>query len=728
MNRILPLLSLFIVLLYACSNKITMVETSDVETPVKENVELELKEMKLTYPPTKKGNQIDKYHGIEVADPYRWLEDDLSEETAAWVAAQNKVTFGYLEEIPFRAQLKSRIKTLLDYERVSAPFKEGKYEYFYKNDGLQDHSVCYRTKIDLDDEPEVFLDPNTFSDDGTVALSSTYFTKDGSLVAYTISEGGSDWRKVIIMHTDTKKVVEDTLMRVKFSGIAWLKNEGFFYSTYDKVDGTSELSAKNEHHKLYYHKLGTPQSEDQLIYGGIGEEHRYIWPQVTEDQQYLLVNASKSTAGNRLYVKPVNSDASFTLLEDDYDKETFYMENEGDQFYLTTNVDAPNKRVISLDIKKPAKENWVDIIPETNQVLSAGTGGGYIFANYLVDAKTAVKQFDMKGNLVRAIELPGIGSAGGFGGKKEDDSFYYRFSSFLFPTTIYKYDIESGQSTLHVQPEIAFNPDLYETQQIFYTSKDGTKVPMFITYKKGIELDGNNPTFLYGYGGFDISLTPSFSASRLAWLEQGGIYAQPNLRGGGEYGAKWHKAGTQLNKQNVFDDFIAAAEWLIANGYTSSKKLVLSGRSNGGLLVGATMCQRPNLAKVTLPEVGVLDMLRYHKFTAGAGWAFDYGTSEDNVDMFNYLKKYSPLHALRKGTAYPATLVITADHDDRVVPAHSFKFAATLQEMHEGENPVLIRIQTKAGHGSVSLTQRIEQITDIYAFCWKNIGFEPTFK
>jgi len=579
---------------------------------------------------------------------------------------------------------------------------------------LQDHSVCYRTIIGSDDEPEVFLDPNTFSEDGTVALSSTYFTKDGSLMGYTITEGGSDWRKVITMNTETKEIVEDTLVRLKFSGISWLNNEGFFYSTYAKVEGSSDLSAKNDQHKIYYHKLGTPQSEDELIYGGKGEENRYVWASVTEDQQYLVVNASQNTSGNQIYVKPVNSDVPLTLLEGDYFTETYYIDNEGDQFYLSTNVDAPNNRLVSVDIKKPAIENWTDIIPETKQVLRVSTAGGYIFANYLVDAKTAVKQFDMKGNLVRDIELPGIGSAGGFSGKKEDKDFYYNFSSFLFPNTIYNYDIESGQSNLHVQPEIDFNPDLYETHQIFYSSKDGTKIPMFITHKKGIDLNGNNPAYLYGYGGFDISLTPSFSASRLAWLEQGGIYAQPNLRGGGEYGEKWHKAGTQLNKQNVFDDFISAGEWLIAEGYTSSEKLVLSGRSNGGLLVGAVMCQRPDLAKVALPEVGVLDMLRYHTFTAGAGWADDYGTSEDNVDMFNYLKKYSPLHALQKGTAYPATLVITADHDDRVVPAHSFKFGATLQEMHEGENPVLIRIQTKAGHGSVSLTQ-------------ENIGFEPEF-
>ncbi len=735
MNRLLVFISSLLVLTYACTNKVAINKTSNekpteeaVETAPEAELKSESEQMSLTYPLTKKGAHIDIYHGVEVADPYRWLEDDLSDETAAWVEAQNKVTFGYLDDISFREKLTGRIKNLVDYENVSAPFKEGKYEYFRKNDGSQDHSVYYRSLINSDDEPEVFIDPNTFSEDGTVALTALSFTNDGSLLSLSITEGGSDWRKIVVMHAETKEMLDDTISRVKFSSISWLNNEGFFYSSYDKVDGASDLSAENDNHKLYYHQLGTPQSEDQLIFGGKGEENRYIGAEITEDQQYLIIYASENTNGNQLYVKPVNKDVPFTLLEGDYTTESFFIENEGDQFYLITNVNAPNKRLVKVNIQKPAIENWVDIIPETEHVLSASKAGSYIFANYLIDAKTAVKQYDMQGNLVRDIELPGIGSAYGFKGKKTDTTVYYGFTSFLFPYTVYEYDLENGESTVYFKPEIDFNPDLYTTKQVFYASKDGTKIPMFITHKKGLTLDGNNPTYLYGYGGFDVSLTPAFKASRVAWLEQGGIFVQANLRGGGEYGKKWHRAGTKMNKQNVFDDFIAAAEWLIKEGYTSSEKLALAGRSNGGLLVGAVICQQPDLAKVALPEVGVLDMLRYHKFTAGAGWADDYGTADDSPAMFDYLKKYSPLHALTKGTAYPATLVATADHDDRVVPAHSFKFAATLQERHEGENPVLIRIQTDAGHSSVSLTQRIELIADIYAFCWKNMGFEPVFE
>ena len=679
------------------------------------------------YPLTNKVDHVDTYHGMEVKDPYRWLEDDRSDETAAWVKAQNRVTFSYLDNIPFRDGLKKRINELLDYEKVSAPFKEGKYEYFYKNDGLQDHSIVYRSKIGSDMEPEVFLDPNKFSEDGTTALSGTSFTEDGTLCAYSITEGGSDWRKVIVLNTETMEMVGDTIVDIKFSGLSWYKNEGLYYSSYDKPKEGSALSGKTQFHKLYYHKIGTKQSEDELIFGGEQQPNRYVYGFVTEDNKYLVVGAAKSTSGNVLYVRPVNSTGEFKALDDDYATDTNYTENEGQVFYLSTNVDAPNYRLVSVNIKNPVKEDWKDVIPETENVLRVGTGGGYIFANYLVDAKTAVKQYNMKGDLVRDIELPGIGSAGGFGAKKKDKDFYYGFSSFLFPSTIYKYDIESGESTLYVQPKIDFDPNQFETKQVFYASKDGTKVPMFITHKKGLKMDGKNPTYLYAYGGFNISLTPRFSASRLAWLEQGGIYAQPNLRGGGEYGEKWHKAGTQMQKQNVFDDFIAAAEYLMSNGYTSSDYLAIAGGSNGGLLVGATMCQRPDLAKVALPAVGVMDMLRYHKFTAGAGWATDYGTADDSPEMFKYLKNYSPVHALKKGTAYPATMVTTADHDDRVVPAHSFKFAATLQEMHDGPNPVMIRIQTNAGHGSVSLSQRIDLTADMYSFCWENMGFEPNF-
>ncbi len=718
-------------MLAACTQKVKLSDakttTLNTNTETPDKVVLPVN-ANFNYPKTNKVDHIDTYHGVDVPDPYRWLEDDRSAETAAWVTAQNKVTQSFLGNIPFKEDLKKRIESLLDYEKVGAPFKEGAYEYFYKNDGLQDHSICYRYKIGDQDNPTVFLDPNKFSKDGTTSLNGMSFTDDGTLMAYSISEGGSDWRKVIVINTETMEMVGDTIKDVKFSGLSWLGNEGLFYSSYDKPKEGSTLSGKTQHHKLFYHKLGTDQSTDKLIYGGAKQPNRYIGGFVTEDKKYLVVSASENTAGNQLYVRPIESTGAFTLLEEDYFSRTNYIENVGSKFFLSTNVGAPNYRVVSVDINDPDPKNWKDVIPESENVLRAGTGGGYIFANYLVDAKTAVKQYDMTGKLVREVELPGIGSAGGFGGKKSDKDFYYGFSSFLFPNTIYKYDIATGASVMHVQPKIDFDPTQFETKQIFYTSKDGTKVPMFITHKKGLKMDGKNPTYLYAYGGFNVSLTPRFSASRIAWMEQGGIYAQPNLRGGGEYGAKWHKAGTQMQKQNVFDDFIAAAEWLFDNGYTSSDYLAIAGGSNGGLLVGATMCQRPDLAKVALPAVGVMDMLRYHTFTAGAGWSADYGTAEDSPEMFKYLKNYSPVHALKKGTAYPATLVTTADHDDRVVPAHSFKFAATLQEMHEGPNPVMIRIQTNAGHGSVSLSQRIDLTADLYSFCWANMGVTPIFE
>ena len=680
-----------------------------------------------TYPETTKVDHIDTYHGVEVPDPYRWLEDDMSDETAEWVKAQNEVTFDFLDKIDFREDLKSRIEQLIDYERVSAPFKEGDYEYFYKNTGLQDHSVVFRNKVgDENGDPEVFLDPNGFSDDGTIALRGLNFTKDGSRCAYMITEGGSDWRKIIVMETESMKIIEDTIKDVKFSGVSWKGNEGFYYSSYDKPKDASQLSAKTQHHKLFYHELGQPQSSDKLIFGGEEQPNRYIGGGVSEDQNYLIVSAAQNTSGNKLYIKNLRKlNSEFVELEGDYDSRTSYLDNMGSKIFLSTNVGAPNYRVVSVDFQNPSPSNWKDVIPESENVLRAGTGGGKIFGNYLIDAKTAIKQFDMDGNLERDIELPGIGSAGGFGAKKDDKDFYYSFTSFTYPSTIFKYDIASGQSTLYRKSGVDFDPEEYTTKQIFYTSKDGTKIPMFITHKKGLKMDGKNATYLYAYGGFNISLTPSFSASRIVWLENGGIYAQPNLRGGGEYGEKWHLAGTKMQKQNVFDDFIAAGEYLIKEGYTSSDYLAIAGGSNGGLLVGATMAQRPDLAKVALPAVGVMDMLRYHTFTAGAGWSADYGTAEDSPEMFEYLKNYSPVHALTPGTAYPATLVTTADHDDRVVPAHSFKFAAVLQEAHEGPNPVMIRIQTKAGHGTVSTAQQIELTADLYAFAWENMGIEP---
>ncbi len=724
MKNLFLILITLLVGITACQ---TIEETVENTKDMVEDVVKETPKSKFTYPTTNKIEHTDTYHGQAVADPYRWLEDDRSAETGEWVKAQNAVTYNYLDRIDFRDRLKTRIEQLLDFEKISAPFKEGRYEYFYKNDGLQNHSVLYRTKVGEEEgTPEIFLDPNAFSEDGTVALRGLSFTKDGNLAAYQITEGGSDWRKVIIMDVSSKKILEDTLVDVKFSGISWKGNDGFYYSSYDnpeKADG-SELSSKTQHHKLYYHQLGTPQDQDQLIFGGEQQPNRYIGGYVSEDQQYLIVTAAQNTSGNRLYIKDLRQpNSDFVLFQEDYFKTAYPIDNVGSKFFIYTNIDAPNYRVVTADISKP--KDWVDLIPETENVLNANTGGGKIFASYLIDAKTAIKQFDMEGKLEREVKLPGIGTAYGFGAKKEDKELYFGFTSFTTPGTIYKYKIDSGESKLYRQSKVQFNPDNYETKQVFYTSKDGTKVPMFITYKKGLELNGKNPTYLYSYGGFNISLRPSFSAARIVWLENGGIYAQPNIRGGGEYGEKWHLAGTKMQKQNVFDDFIAAAEYLFKEGYTSSDYLAIAGGSNGGLLVGATMTQRPELAKVALPAVGVLDMLRYHTFTAGAGWAADYGTSEESPEMFDYLKNYSPLHALKPGTSYPATLVTTADHDDRVVPAHSFKFAARLQECHDGPNPVMIRVETNAGHGSVSLKQQIAVIADQYAFAWDNMGVTP---
>jgi prolyl oligopeptidase len=676
------------------------------------------------YPQTKKVDTVDTYHGIQVNDPYRWLENDTTKETSAWVKSQNDVTFSYLNNIKYRDRIQKRLEQVFDYERLSAPFEEGGYFYFYKNDGLQNHSVLYRKK-GIDGAPEVFLDPNGFSKDGTTGLAGLSFTKDGSLATYMISEGGSDWRKAIVIKTEDKTILEDTLRDIKFSGIAWKGNEGFYYSSYDKPKG-SELSAKTQLHKLFYHKLGTSQKQDKLVFGGDKTPRRYIGAYLTEDERFLVITASTSTTGNELYVQDLtNPKGNLIPVVTNFDNDHYVMANEGSRLILHTNLNAPNNRIVATDFSKPTPENWKDVIPETENVMTAGTAGNKIFAKYMVDVKTQVKQFDMNGKPEREVELPGIGSTGNLGGKAEDKEIYYTFTSFTYPSTIFKYDIASGKSTVHEKPKIDFNPEDYETKQVFYTSKDGTKIPMFIVHKKGIELNGKNPTWLYAYGGFNISLTPAFSTSRIVWLENGGIYAQPNLRGGGEYGEKWHLAGTKLNKQNVFDDFIAAGEYLIKEKYTSSQHLAIAGGSNGGLLVGATMTQRPDLAKVAFPAVGVMDMLRYHKFTAGAGWAYDYGTADDSKEMFEYLKTYSPVHALKPGTSYPATLVTTADHDDRVVPAHSFKFAATLQENHVGNNPVLIRIDTKSGHGASNLKKSLEVTADQYAFAWYNMGVVP---
>jgi len=681
----------------------------------------------VTYHQTKKVDTVDTYFGTEVHDPYRWLEDDMSEETGAWVKAQNEVTYGYLDTIPFREELKQRLTSLWNYEKVGAPFKEGDYSYFYKNNGLQNQYVIYRYKTGEDPSTaKVFLDPNTFSEDGTISLGGLNFSENGKLAAYAISEGGSDWRKVLVMNAETKEIIEDTIKDVKFSGISWLANDGFYYSSYDKPKG-SELSAKTDQHKVYYHKLGTSQQNDDLIFGGTeSEKHRYCYGGPTEDNKYLVLSASVSTSGNKLFIKDLEDpNSDFTTILDHTDTDSYIIENVGSKLYIVTNMNAPNKKIVTVDASDPAPENWVDFIPETEHVLSPSTGGGYFFAEYMVDAVSKVKQYDYDGKLVRDVELPGIGSAGGFGSKKEEKELYYSFTNYTTPGSIYKYNVETGQSELFRKPKIDFNPENYESTQVFYTSKDGTKVPMIITHKKGLELNGKNPTILYGYGGFNISLTPSFSIANAVWMEQGGVYAVPNLRGGGEYGKEWHDAGTQLKKQNVFDDFIAAAEYLIEAKYTSSDYLAIRGGSNGGLLVGATMTQRPDLMKVALPAVGVLDMLRYHTFTAGAGWAYDYGTSEQSKEMFEYIKGYSPVHNVKEGTSYPATLVTTGDHDDRVVPAHSFKFAAELQEKQKGPNPVLIRIETDAGHGAgTPVSKTIEQYADIFGFTLYNMGYE----
>ncbi len=702
---------------FSCTKKVATPAIPDApEVP-----EIPATTMNIQYPDTKKCDTVDTYFGMDIADPYRWLEDDMSDETADWVSRQNDVTFAYLDKIPFKTSLKDRLTKLWNYEKLGSPFKEGEHTYYFKNDGLQNQYVIYRKTADGE---EVFLDPNTFSEDGTTSLGGISFSKDGSILAYSISEGGSDWRKVIIMDVTNKKILEDTIVDVKFSGLSWYGNEGFYYSSYDKPDG-SELSAKTDQHKLYYHKLGTPQSEDAIIFGGDeNNKRRYVGGEVTEDDRYLIISASNSTSGNELYLRDLKNPAGeLVTLVDNFDSDTYLLDNEGPKLYLVTNLDAPNKRIVTTTAQNPTVDNWSDLIPETGEVLSPSTGGGYIFAEYMQDAISKIKQYDYSGSLIRDVALPGVGSAGGFRGKKDQKTLYYSFTNYHTPGNIYSFNADDGTSDEYWSPDIDFDGSMYESKQVFYTSKDGTQIPMIITHKKGLALDGNNPTILYGYGGFNISLTPSFSIVRAVWMESGGVFAVANLRGGGEYGKDWHNQGTQMQKQNVFDDFISAAEYLIANNYTQSSKLGIQGGSNGGLLVGACMTQRPDLFQVALPAVGVLDMLRYHTFTAGAGWAYDYGTSEQSEEMFQYLKGYSPVHNVKAGVSYPATLVTTGDHDDRVVPAHSFKFAAELQDKHEGDNPVLIRIETNAGHGAgTPVSKIIEQYADIWAFALYNMG------
>lgn len=675
----------------------------------------------VTYPETKKVDSATTYFGTEIKDPYRWLEDDKSAETAAWVKAENTVTFNYLEQIPFRKALKDRMEKLWNYERISAPFKEGDFTYYYKNDGLQNQSVLYRKNKNGNEE--VFLDPNGFSSDATTSLATVSFSKDGSLVAYSTSAAGSDWNTIKILNAVTKEKLEEDILDVKFSGISWYKNEGFYYSSYDKPKG-SQLSAKTDQHKLYFHKLGTAQKEDKVIFG-LNEKRRYVGGGVTDDNRYLIISASTSTNGNELYIKDLEqANSKIVTVVNNFDSNSSVIDNMGSKLFIATDMGAPNQKVVTVDASNPAPANWKPFIPETKDVLSTTIGGGYIFANYTKDAVSVVQQYDYNGKLVRDIKLPSVGTAGGFGGKKQETTLYYSFTNYTTPGSVYSFDPKTGVSKEYQKPKVDFASADYESKQVFYPSKDGTKIPMIITYKKGTDLNGKNPTVLYGYGGFNISLTPSFSIANAVWLEQGGIYAVANLRGGGEYGKEWHDAGTQLKKQNVFDDFIAAAEYLIAQKYTSSDYLAIRGGSNGGLLVGAVMTQRPELMKVALPAVGVLDMLRYHTFTAGAGWAYDYGTAEDNKEMFDYLLKYSPVHNVKAGVQYPATLVTTGDHDDRVVPAHSFKFAAELQAKQTGPNPVLIRIETNAGHGAGKpVSKTIEEAADIQAFTLFNMGY-----
>jgi len=676
----------------------------------------------IKYPATKKTDKVDLYFGNSIPDPFRWLEDDRSAETADWVKEQNKVTFDYLAAIPFRNTIKARMEKLWNYEKVSAPFKEGDYTYYYKNNGLQNQSVLYRK--DAKGTEELFLDPNTFSKDATTSLDGVSFSKDGSLVAYSISEAGSDWRKVIFIDAKTKQSIGEPLVDVKFSGLSWKGNEGIFYSSYEKPKG-SELSAKTDQHRLFFHKLGTKQAEDAILFGD-QEKRRYVGGYVSDDNRYLFISAANSTSGNELYFKDLSvANSPIVAIHKGFEYDVDVLDNEGSTLFIVTNLKAPNKRIVTVDVANPGVENWKDLIPETEQVLNPSTGAGYIFANYMKDAVSVVKQFDYKGKLIRTIALPGVGTASGFGGKAKDKELYFSFTNYVTPGTTYTFFPESGKSSVYVKPKVDFVSENYESKQVFFTSKDGTKVPMIITHKKGLQLNGKNPAILYGYGGFNVSLTPSFSIANAVWLEMGGIYAVANMRGGGEYGKKWHDAGTKMQKQNVFDDFIAAGEYLIVQKYTSSDFLAIRGGSNGGLLVGAVMTQRPDLMKVALPAVGVLDMLRYHTFTAGAGWAYDYGTAEDSKEMFAYLKGYSPVHNVKSGVKYPATLVTTGDHDDRVVPAHSFKFAAELQEKQTGSNPVLIRIETNAGHGAGKpVSKTIEEAADIQAFTLFNMGFK----
>jgi len=683
------------------------------------------KKEKLQYPETRKSDHVDTYHGTEVADPYRWLEDDNSKETGEWVKAQNQVTFSYLEQIPFRDALKERLTEVWNYPKMGNPVNRNGIYFYSFNTGLQNQSVIYM-KESLEEEGEIFLDPNTFSEDGTVALSAFSVSRDGKYAGYGISRAGSDWQEFYVRDIETGEDLDDKLDWVKFSGMSWYK-DGFFYSRYPKPEQGNQLTGSNENNKVFYHQVGTPQSEDKLIYEDPDNPLRGFGVGVTDDEQYAIISATESTSGNAFGYKKIG-DKDFTWLVDSFDKDYRAIGNNDNILYVLTNQDAPRYKLVAIDLDDPATGNWKDLLPEQEEVLQTCSFiGGKLIATYMKDAHDVVKVFDTEGKMLHEVEFPGIGSVGGFSGEKDDQVTFYTFTSFNYPPVIFKYDIRENKSEIFYETEVDFDGSKYDTKQVFFESKDGTKIPMFIIHKKGMKMNGENPTILYGYGGFNISQTPGFRASRAVWLEQGGIYAVANIRGGGEYGEDWHKAGTIFNKQNVFDDFIAAAEYLIAEDYTSPAKLGVLGGSNGGLLVGAVVNQRPELFAAAIPAVGVMDMLRFHKFTIGRYWVTDYGSSDD-PDQFEYIYKYSPLHNISTEKEYPAVMVTTADHDDRVVPAHSFKYIATLQEKYQGDNPVIIRIETDAGHGGGKPTSKyIEEVTDEYAFFWENMDFVPEF-
>jgi len=681
----------------------------------------------LKYPSTKKTTHIDEYYGMRVPDPYQWLEDDRSQETGAWVKEQNGVTEAYLVQIPYREKIRARYQELYNFPKISSPFKAGAYYFFRKNNGLQNQSVIYFQK-GLEGKPEVFIDPNTYSKSGTVDINLAGFSKDFKYVAYSVSEAGSDWEKIKVREIATNTDLTETIEWVKFSGASWFK-DGFYYSRYPKPEPGKEFTSNNQNHSIYYHKIGTTQEKDVLFYDGSKNPNYYHYGSLTEDEEFFVLYASSGTNGYETWYKDMKNNGPVTPLFTGFEHKSGVIEHVKGRFLVHTDIDAPNYRLVSIDLKDPKKEKWVTIIPQKNELLQGvGLGGGQLFANYLKNACSVYYQMNYDGKNIKEIKLPAPGSAGGFGGYKDDTELFYSFSSFNYPPTIFRYNIKTGESKLFNKAELKFNPDDFVTKQVWYNSKDGTKVPMFIVHKKGLKMDGSNPTLLYAYGGFNASMTPYFSTSNMVLLENGGIYVLANLRGGGEFGETWHEGGMKLKKQNVFDDFISAAEYLIKEGYTSKEKLAIEGGSNGGLLVGACMCQRPDLFKVAFPAVGVMDMLKFHRFTVGKGWIPEYGCADSSKTEFEYLKGYSPIHNLKEGTAYPATLVSTGDHDDRVVPAHSFKFAATLQEKHKGNNPVLIRIATDAGHGAGKpVGKLIAETADKWAFMFYNMGIKDVY-